>query len=264
MSRHPIFQVAAFANKPFAGNPASVVILGAPLEPEIMQAIAREAGQPATAFLMEDAGNWSIRWFTPTIELPLCGHATLAATWVFFRYLAPGSARLTMATQSAGELIATFSEGRIWLDFPSDPATASKSAEEVERTLGLPCREVLETRNNLLAVVDDPDVVRSYQPLMSDIAALPGSGLILSSRGDEGYDCVSRYFAPKKGVAEDAVTGSAHCTLAPYWSAKLGQLEIRAWQASPRGGELLCRAEGSRVFLCGNCIPFFEGVIDAG
>jgi PhzF family phenazine biosynthesis protein len=270
--RIPIFQVDAFTDRRFRGNPAAVMVLPQFLDDEVLRTVARENNLAETAFLVrEPAGDaregppaaetaWRLRWFTPAVEVPLCGHATLASAWVVTERLAPGSTRAAFHTASGALTVERRGETFV-MDFPARRTTPVDPAPPaLERALGSRPVEVHHDGTNLLALMDGAATVRGLAPDMKAVAALEGTmGVIVTAAGDEGYDCVSRYFAPAKGIDEDPVTGSAHCGLAPFWGAKLGKSAIRAYQASARGGEVVCRVKGDRVELEGRCAFYMEG-----
>lgn len=247
-----VYVVDSFTTRPFYGNPAGVVVLDEPADPAWMQSVAAELKHAETAFVeMVPEGPKPLRWFTPTVEVDLCGHATLATGHVL------GGEQVF--TTRSGQLRTRAEGGRITMDFPADqPATA---AEELSAALpGVEVKELLRGRFDLLAVVADAAVVRELQPDMAAIAALDTRALIVSAPGDKpGIDFVSRVFAPGVGVPEDPVTGSAHCLLAPYWSAQLGRVELTGEQASSRSGIVETRLDGDRVTLAGHAVTVLEG-----
>lgn len=257
----PIHIVDAFTNKRFAGNPAAVVPLETWLDDAHLQAIAAENNLAETAFILRDGDQWQLRWFTPAVEVPICGHATLASAWVIFNRLLPGSTSVTFTTRTSGLLHVTTSGDRLAMDFPAEPPQPSRRS--LTAALGAKPIDVLETDRRLIAVFDDPAVVRSLTPDMAAIVALGVHGVIVTAPGDGGYDCVSRFFAPSAGIPEDPVTGGAHCALAPYWTQRLGKPEISAYQASARGGQMVCRMRGDRVELEGQCVPYLSGQIES-
>ncbi len=262
----PIHIIDAFTNRRFAGNPAAVVLLETWLEDAHLQAIAAENNLAETAFILRDGDEWQLRWFTPTVEVPICGHATLASSWVIFNRIEPGSTKVTFSTRMSGLLHVEKQGERMVMDFPAEPPRPSN--QSVTAMLGAePAAEpaeVLETDRRLMAVFNDAATVRKLAPDMAAIVALGVHGLIVTAPGDGGYDCVSRFFAPGAGIPEDPVTGGAHCVLAPYWTQRLGKPEIRAFQASARGGEMICRMRGDRVELEGQCVPYLIGQIEDG
>jgi len=263
----PLFQIDAFASAVFAGNPAAVCPLERWLPEATMQAIAAENNLAETAFFVPRApesgprggGEYDLRWFTPVTEVDLCGHATLASADVVFTTLDPGRDRVTFHTRSGpltvrreGELLA--------MDLPARTPERCAAPEGLDRALGAPAREVWTSRD-LMAVFDTEQEVRSLSPSFDGIRALGGFGLIVTAPGNE-VDFVSRFFAPLQGVPEDPVTGSAHCTLVPYWSRRLGRARLQARQVSSRGGELRCEDRGERVTIAGRAIRYLEGVIE--
>lgn len=249
-------QVDAFTHRPFAGNPAMVYRLDTWLDEALMQRIAAEHNLAETAFVVKQGTAWHIRWFTPTAEVPLCGHATLASAHVLFEcYDEPGDA-LDFNCRS-GSLRVTREGERLVLDFPTIIGQPSDLTQAVERALGTPVLELLATQE-LLAVLPSEAAVRACRPDFVALAKLPGLGVIISAPG-ERHDFVSRYFAPSIGIDEDPVTGSTHCSLIPYWAARLGKQELRAYQCSARGGELHCRLEGERVRIAGQAVLVASG-----
>lgn len=241
-------QVDAFSERPFAGNPAMVYRLDSWLSDELMQQIAAEHNLAETAFVVADGAQWQIRWFTPTTEVPLCGHATLASAHVLLDVYKVPSDRLVFQSQS-GPLSVSREQGLLLLDFPRiDPEPVNEPLPVAE-ALGCPVVEVLQTKE-LLVVLESEQAVRNCSPDMAAVAKLPGLGVIVTARGEQ-HDFVSRYFAPGIGIPEDPVTGSTHCCLIPYWAERVGKTEMRAFQRSSRGGELFCRLEGERVKIGG-------------
>jgi PhzF family phenazine biosynthesis protein len=258
--RTSIYQIDAFAAEKFGGNPAAVMPLDAFPDDVTMQAIARENNLAETAFVVRNGDGWNLRWFTPGTEVPLCGHATLATAWVVSERLEPGRTEMAFHKKS-GRLDVRRQGNRFVMNFPCRNAKAIEPLADLQAALGARPAEVLKDEYNFLAVFESAATVRSLEPDMKAIARL-APGVIVTAPGDGGYDCVSRYFAPAKGIPEDPVTGAAHCTLAPYWCQRLGKAEIRAYQASPRGGELVCRWKGDRVELEGSCIFYMEGTAE--
>ena len=255
------FQVDAFTTRPFAGNPAAVVILEHFLDDARLQDIAAENNLAETAFLVPDAGDYRLRWFTPTVEVPLCGHATLASAAVVLERLAPGRDKVTFRTAS-GPLVCARSGGHYVMDFPARPMLPVPAPTAVAAAIGRAPAEVLADRYNYLAVLETAEQVRQLAPDFAAIARLGRDGLIVTAPGDDRHDCVSRYFAPAKGIPEDPVTGGAHCSLAPYWASRLRRTSLRAFQASARGGTLRCRVVDDRVELEGACVFYLEGRIE--
>ena len=256
--RIAIFHVDAFTADKFAGNPAAVMPLPSFLDDSLLQAIARENNLSETAFLVPHGEDWRLRWFTPATEVPLCGHATLASAWVVTQRLDPGRQRVVFHTAS-GPLTVERAGERFVMDFPARHPAPVEVPPGLEAALGARPVEVLHDGFNCLALLDSADSVRRVTPDFRAISRLDAGGLVVTAPGDRGYDCVSRYFAPAKGIDEDPVTGGAHCALTPFWTGRLGKREIRAFQASARGGELVCRMRDDRVELEGECVFYMEG-----
>jgi len=256
----PIYKVDAFTSQLFGGNPAAVILMKTFPDDGLLRQIAAENNVPETAFLVPDSGNYRLRWFTPTVEVPLCGHATLASAAVIMERLQPGRTTVTFDSAS-GPLIVKRVGDRYVMNFPVRVPRLIPPPKGLTEALGIEPAETLDDGFNYIAVLHDMAAVRSLTPDIAAIARLDRPGLVVTAQGDRRWDCVSRYFAPAKGIPEDPVTGGAHCGLAPYWSARLGKNEIRAFQASPRGGELTCRLVGDRVELEGACAFYLEGKI---
>ncbi len=256
----PIVVVDAFTAKPFAGNPAAVCILAAPAEDSWMQSVAREMNLSETAFLLREGNGYRLRWFTPAAEVDLCGHATLAsAHWLWESGTAPDAPPLSFETRS-GTLLAMQSGRWIALDFPGKPAAAAPPPEGLAGALGSAPVVFAVSQFDALAELESEDAVRSLRPDVGAIAALPYRGVIVTAKAaSAGFDFVSRFFAPKVGVPEDPVTGSAHCVLAPYWRAKLGKDDMLAYQASARGGVVRVGVRGDRVLLGGQAVTVWKG-----
>jgi PhzF family phenazine biosynthesis protein len=258
--RMPIFHLDAFATHLFAGNPAAVMPLPDFLPDALLQAIAAENNLSETAFLVPEGDDFRLRWFTPATEVPLCGHATLASACVVMERLQPQRTQVVFHTAS-GPLTVRRQEPRYVMDFPARPALQVTPPAELEAALGTVPVEVHVNDFNYLVLVEGAAALRALTPDMTAIARLDRSGVIVTAPGDSGHDFVSRYFAPAKGIPEDPVTGAAHCMLAPYWAARLGRTSLRAFQASRRGGEVLCRCVHGRVELEGACVLYLEGTV---
>jgi PhzF family phenazine biosynthesis protein len=250
-------QVDSFTAEPFGGNPAGVVVLDAWPQASWMQSVASETCMPATAFVVRqgDAGgsSFGLRWFTRVIELALCGHGTLAASRVLWEEgLAPAGEPITFQAQS-GALQATRRGEWIELDFPATPPVECEPPAGLAEALGVEPRWVGRSRFDFVAIVDDEAAVRGATPEPGALRRVDARGVILSGPANpgRGFDFVSRFFAPRVGIDEDSVTGSAHCCLAPYWAARLGRDEMVGYQASPRGGVMRVRVAGDRVVLGG-------------
>ena len=255
----PIYQVDAFTLGPFSGNPAAVCPLDAWLDDTAMQSIAAENNLSETAFLVASDDGYDLRWFTPAIEVDLCGHATLAAGYVVLNHLQPDLDAVTFSTQS-GKLIVTRAGDRLSMDFPARPPTPVAASQALSDALGEAPSEVHASRD-IVAVYDDEATVRRLSPDQARLLALEeGLGVIATARGEK-VDFVSRFFVPKGGIAEDPVTGSAHCTLVPFWAERLGKSQLVAHQVSARGGELHCEDRGDRVIISGKCTLFLTGSI---
>ena len=253
-----IFQVDAFADRLFAGNPAAVVPLDAWLDAGLMHAIAAENNLAETAFFVAEAEGFALRWFTPEVEVDLCGHATLATAHVISTILAPGLARMVFSSASGPLVVSRVDGDLLSLDFPARPPVASDV--DLSQALGTGPLETWFAGGNFMAVLADEAAVRALAPDMARVAALDAQGVIVTAPGTI-TDFVSRYFAPQAGIPEDPVTGSAHCTLAPYWAKRLGRAETTGFQASRRGGLVRCRDRGARVELAGTCVTYLEGRI---
>jgi len=252
----PIYQIDAFTGELFGGNPAAVCPLANWLDDGQMQLIAAENNLSETAFFVADGDGFELRWFTPSVEVDLCGHATLAAGWLVLNRLAPDRNEVRFATRS-GELYVRRDGELMVLDFPAAPG--EKCTAPAALIQGLRA-EPIETycASYHLAVFDDEATIVSLDPDMAALATLYPSAVIAAAPGDE-VDFVSRFFAPGHGIPEDPVTGSAHCTLTPYWSKRLGRKSLRARQISARGGELYCEDLGARVAIGGHAVLFMEG-----
>jgi PhzF family phenazine biosynthesis protein len=256
--RTPLFQLDAFTTRRFAGNPAAVMPLEQFPADSLMQTIAAENNLSETAFLVRDGADYQLRWFTPATEVPLCGHATLASAAVVMERLEPGRKTVVFHTKSGPLTVRRTPTGYL-MDFPSRPSEPIAVPTALSEALGVVPTEVLVNSFNYMAVLERPATLRSLNPDMAAIARIDRSGIIVTAPGEAQYDFISRYFAPAKGIPEDPVTGSAHCMLMPYWAERLGRTELRAHQASARGGDLLCRLSGNRVELEGACVFYLEG-----
>ena len=257
--RIPYYHVDAFASRPFGGNPAGVCILDRELPDAILQAIAAENNLPETAFCVRGKDGLKLRWFTPAVEVDLCGHATLATAHVLFTELGHPEDRLIFQSQS-GNLAASRRGELVELDFPSRPPSACEAPARLLRGLGREPVEVLKSRD-YLAVFESEAEVEQLEPDMGSLARLDALGVIATARGKRG-DFVSRFFAPSVGIPEDPATGSSHCTLIPFWAARLGKEELFARQISPRGGEFHCRLLGDRVGIGGRAVVFCRGELE--
>jgi len=259
--RTPIYQIDAFTSRPFAGNPAAVMPMNRFLSDATMLAIAAENNLSETAFLIAEGGDYRLRWFTPQVEVPLCGHATLASGAVVMERLEPGRNRVVFHSAS-GPLTVTRSAAGYLMDLPARPSLEVATPRGLAEALGAVPVEVRVNEFNYMAVFENAQSVRRLSPEMAVIARMNRPGVIVTAPGDGIYDFISRYFAPAKGVPEDPVTGAAHCMLAPYWAQRLGKTEFRAFQASRRGGEILCRLVNNRTELEGSCVFYLEGEVE--
>jgi len=257
--RIPIYQLDAFSERPFSGNPAAVCPLERWLEEATLQSIAAENNLSETAFLVGGSGRYEIRWFTPTSEVDLCGHATLASARVVFDRLEAGRSEVSFASAS-GPLLVQRDGDRLALDFPSRPASPCPEPAGLTEALGRAPREVLQARDTMAVFASEEDV-RSLAPDMERLGRLDTFGVIVTAPG-LSVDFVSRFFAPRKGVPEDPVTGSAHCSLIPFWAERLGKTRLLARQISPRGGTLHCELRGDRVTIAGAVATYLEGTIE--
>ena len=258
--RLPIYQVDAFTDHLFGGNPAAVCPLEAWLPDATMQAIAAENNLAETAFFVRDDGDYTLRWFTPTVEVDLCGHATLASAHVIMNFIEPQRQSTSFHTLKAGTLVVTRQADMLVMDFPARPAIAAEPPPGLIAALGGAPREVLRARDHMV-VYSSAGEVAALAPDLAALAKVDCWSVIVTAPGDNGIDFVSRFFAPKQGVPEDPVTGSSHCTLAPYWARRLGKTELEARQISPRGGALRCTLRGDRVSIAGHAVLYLEGRI---
>lgn len=254
-----IYHIDAFADRLFSGNPAAVCPLDEWLPDELMQHMAQENNLSETAFFVPGNDAYELRWFTPEAEVDLCGHATLASAYVIFNDLNYRSERITFNTRS-GKLLVEKQGNSYSLDLPSQPPIPCTAPEGLAAALGAQPKEVLAAED-LLAVLDSHNHVKKLIPDFNLLKSLPLRGLIVTSPGVEA-DFVSRCFYPKLGVNEDPVTGSAHCTLIPYWAERLGKPKLTAHQISARGGKLHCELRSERVLISGEAIKYLEGTIE--
>ena len=259
--RTSIFQIDAFTTRRFAGNPAAVMPLDAYLEDAQLQAIAAENNLAETAFLVPERGDYRLRWFTPTTEVPLCGHATLASAAVVMERLEPGRQKVVFHSASGPLTVKRTATGYV-MDFPVRPSEPVPIPAGLAEALGVAPIEVYANSFNYLVLVESSQLLRALAPNMAALIGLDRSGVIVTAPGDGTYDFISRYFAPAKGIPEDPVTGAAHCMLAPYWARRLGKTEFHAFQASKRGGEIICRLVQDRIELEGNCVFYLEGNVE--
>lgn len=258
----PLYQIDAFAERPFEGNPAAVCPMGDWLDDEVMQAVAAENNLSETAFLVGGDGVYDLRWFTPLAEVDLCGHATLASAHVVFEVLEPGQDTVHFETRSGALWVRKQDGGRLSMNFPALAAKAVMVPEGMRKALGAPVMELRHSRDDWMAVLPDAETVANLAPDLRAIAAMDCRGLIVTAKAakDAAEDFVSRFFAPGAGVDEDPVTGSAHCVLAPYWAKRLKTDTVVGRQVSARGGTVYCCLDGpDRVDLAGSAVTVMEG-----
>ena len=259
--RVPYFQVNAFTTESFGGNPAGVCPLQNWPSDALLQRIAAENDLSETAFFCDQNGSVRLRWFTPTVEVDLCGHATLATAAVVMERLEPERQTVVFHSASGPLTVKRTATGYV-MDFPVRLSEPIPTPAVLAEALGAAPSEVFVNEFNYLAVLENAQSVRALKPDMPALARIDRTGVIVTAAGDGAYDFVSRYFAPAKGIPEDPVTGAAHCMLAPYWAQRLGKTEFRAFQASRRGGEIICRLVRDRVELEGNCVFYLEGYVE--
>lgn len=257
----PIYQADAFTDKLFGGNPAAICPLVQWLPDALMQKIAMENNLAETAFFVKNENGYLLRWFTPELEIDLCGHATLATAHILFTELGYAGNTINFDTLKAGKLVVTRNGDKYSMNFPSRPPFAADIPEDLVTALGgAQPKEVLRSRDYFL-VYETEDEIRNMVPDHSLLAKIDTLGIIVTAPGKD-VDFVSRFFAPAAGVPEDPVTGSAHCNLIPYWANKLGNNTLRAYQISPRKGELWCELKGDRVVMAGKAVTYLRGGIE--
>jgi PhzF family phenazine biosynthesis protein len=260
MPRQPFMQVDAFTDRPFSGNPAAVCLLPAARDAEWMQLVAAEMNLSATAFLVRRPDGFGLRWFTPSCEVDLCGHATLASAHALWEDGQPAPGASVRFHTRSGVLTAERRDGVIWLDFPATPPEAVPAPPELTDVLGAPPRYVGRTPYDYLVELESEASVRSLDPDLGRLARLPVRGVVVTAvSADPGRHFVSRFFAPAAGIPEDPVTGSAHCALGPFWGERLGGTELAGYQASRRGGTVRVRLAGDRVHLGGQAVTMLRG-----
>lgn len=259
-----IFQVDAFTSDLFGGNPAAVVPLEAWLPDETMQNIAAENNLSETAFFVKEDDHYHIRWFTPTMEVNLCGHATLASAHVIFNELGLERDMIAFHSDRSGALSVARNGDRLVLDFPAYPLTEIEDSEALTQAVGNVPSKVWESQGNMVFLrLESEETVRELKPDLNAMAQLPYDEVVVTAPG-KTCDFASRMFAPRIGIPEDPVTGAIHCTLIPYWAEQLGKNELFARQVSKRGGELFCELAGERVKIGGNAVTYLKGEIYVG
>ncbi len=257
-----IYQVDAFTGKPFRGNPAAVCLLKEPRSDDWMQQVAADMNLSETAFVEERGGDFGLRWFTPKVEVNLCGHATLASAHILYETGALGPDRIARFQTRSGLLACHCDGAYITMNFPADPVRSILITDLFQEALGARIVYAGKGVSDILVELETEERVRKLQPRMGMVARFPSRGVIVTAQCADGpHDFVSRFFAPQVGIAEDPVTGSAHCTLASYWASRLEKTEFLAWQASPRGGEVKLKLEEDRVNLAGEAVTVFEGTL---
>ena len=254
----PIYQVDAFASRVFTGNPAAVCPLEKWLPDEQMQAIAAENNLAETAFFVKNGDGYHLRWFTPKVEVNLCGHATLASGFVIMNELDPSAKSVRFSTQS-GTLVVKRDGDLLSMDFPAWPPAECQIFPGLLAALGGKPEKALASQDYLVVYASEEEL-RSLRPNMDVLMQIDRFAVIATAPGKD-VDFISRFFAPSQGVPEDPVTGRAHCTLTPYWSKRLGKKNLHGYQASPRGGELWCEDRGERVTISGKAVQFLQGTI---
>jgi PhzF family phenazine biosynthesis protein len=254
-----IYQVDAFTKEVFKGNPAAVCPLDEWLDAELMQKIALENNLSETAFFVKKDDLYEIRWFTPTYEIDLCGHATLASAFVIFEVLQLENEKINFHSHKSGRLSVEKKEDLLVLDFPSRPVSPCEAAIGLIEAIGKEPKEILKARDYFLVYENEQEVL-DINPNFSKLLEIDAHGFIVTAKGNSS-DFVSRFFAPEVGVFEDPVTGSSHCNLIPYWAEKLGKTELFGKQISARGGELFCELKGDRVKIGGNAVLYLKGEI---
>lgn len=255
-----LFQIDAFTNQLFAGNPAAICPLDHWLEDDIMQQIAAENNLAETAFFVKNGEQYDIRWFTPTVEVDLCGHATLAAAFVLYQHLGEKSQEILFYSHRSGHLRVAKDGELLTLNFPVDHIHGIDFDWGSFKGLSLPAKEVFKGKTDYLFVYDNESQVANMKPDFFEISKLKARGIIITAPGNE-VDFVSRFFGPQSGIDEDPVTGSAHTTLIPYWSNIMNKRQLTARQLSPRGGDLVCEIVGDRVKISGECVLYMIGEI---
>lgn len=261
----PIYQVDAFAGKAFSGNPAAVCWLENEIDELLMQSIAAEMNLSETAFVYSVNDGFNLRWFTPSIEVDLCGHATLAAAHILWEQGKLPMDEIASFHTRSGILLAKYSQDGIVLDFPSVPAIKCDVPDGLLQALGVSVKgdksvEVLFNQSDYLVRLDDEDQLYTLRPDFTTLATIKARGVMVTAESHQtGYDFISRFFAPAAGINEDPVTGSAHCTLAPYWAERIGKNKMHAFQASKRGGEVTVELKKERVLLTGQAITVLAG-----
>jgi PhzF family phenazine biosynthesis protein len=256
--RIPFYHVDAFTSSVFTGNPAGVCVLDAWIDDGLLQSIAAENNLSETAFLVQAGAGFELRWFTPLTEVALCGHATLASAFVMFECRRWSADKVIFQTRKSGELSVRARDGLLEMDFPARPPYPRDPPAGLREALRVAPKEVFGSAEDLMVVLESESAVRAVKPDFNALLQLESRGIIVTARGGRS-DFVSRFFAPRVGVQEDPVTGSAHCVLTPYWAGVLNKTDLHAFQVSNRGGELFCSTAGDRVKISGKAALYQEG-----
>ncbi|TLP77332.1 PhzF family phenazine biosynthesis protein [Maribacter sp. ACAM166] len=260
--KQKIYQIDAFTKTLFGGNPAAVCILNSWLSDETMQNIAAENNLAETAFAVKKENHYELRWFTPEIEVDLCGHATLATAFVLYNYYGFKENTLRFISTRSGELLVQNNENRLLtMDFPTDDLNTITEQAAITKAIGKKPLETFKGKTDFLLIYESQEIIESIRPNFHLLNELECRGIIVSAKGNE-VDFVSRFFAPQCGIPEDPVTGSAHTTLTPYWSKKLNKTTLTAKQLSKRGGMLQCEYNGERIKISGNAVCYLIGEIE--
>lgn len=260
--RLKLYQIDAFTDTVFGGNPAAVIILDEWLDSDVMQKIAQENNLAETAFIVQNNSIFEIRWFTPETEVDLCGHATLASAYVLFNYHGYPENTLHFHSYRSGKLsVQKAQDGYMVLDFPTDDIVAIQGLDEINKAIGLTPQRTIKGKTDYLLIYNSQQEIEEISPNFHLLDQLDCRGVIVSAPG-ETVDFVSRFFSPQCGIPEDPVTGSAHTTLTPYWSKVLRKTEMTAKQLSQRGGDLVCEFLGERVKIAGKAVPYLIGEIE--
>ncbi|WP_425800953.1 PhzF family phenazine biosynthesis protein [Desulfitobacterium sp. Sab5] len=255
-----IYQVDAFTDKPFSGNPAAICVLDSRGDADWMQMVAQEMNLSETAFLYKEADGYNLRWFTPTVEEELCGHATLASAHILWQEGYINKDQAVKFYTRSGLLTAAKRDGWIELNFPQEQDTEIMAPKNLLQALGIEAKYIGKNRLDYIVEVESEMMVRAIEPNLALLATVSARGVIVTSVSDDKeFDFVSRFFAPRDGILEDPVTGSAHCCLGPYWMQRLGKSELMAYQASKRGGIVKVQVTGDRVLLGGRAVTLFKG-----
>jgi len=254
-----IVQIDAFANRPFAGNPAAVCVMDSAADKNWMQNVATEMNLSETAFLYREGDKYNLRWFTPTAEVEMCGHATLASAHLLFTDKIEQADKEICFMTLSGELFASKSGDWIILNFPALYAEQCEPPEGMIKALGVNPVSVGKSKSDFLVELESEEAVRTLQPDLAAFGKYDARGVAVTAKGSGEFDIVSRYFAPAFGIDEDPVTGSTHCLLATYWKERLGKSELNAYQASKRGGVVHTRLDGDRVHLSGQAVITMRG-----